>query len=355
MWPFTKKLEKRSSMSGFTAELMTARESYVSGRRGIAELSATVQSCVSLWENGFSLADVQGFDLLTRHDLAMIGRSMALRGEAVFLMRDDGLIPCADWDLSTKDGKPTAYRVSVSDVGGGRNQVALAGEVLHFKTGVDVAAPYAGTAPLKRSQLTAGLLNAVETVLADVFSDAPFGSSIVPMPESDETKLDKMARGFRGKRGRIILRESVNVSAAGGAAPNSDWKPQDLSPDLQKSMPIQTLNDARASINFAFGLLPSMTSQATTGPLIREAQRHLAQWTLQPLAMLISEEISEKIGQEVMIDTLRPLQAYDVGGRSRSLNAIVQAMIAAKEGGISGADMQKALTMVNFGEGDHAA
>ena len=36
-WPFKRaKVEKRSSMSGFTAELMAARESYISGRRGIA-------------------------------------------------------------------------------------------------------------------------------------------------------------------------------------------------------------------------------------------------------------------------------------------------------------------------------
>ncbi len=38
-WPF-RKSEKRSSMSGFTAELMAARESYISGRRGVAELTA---------------------------------------------------------------------------------------------------------------------------------------------------------------------------------------------------------------------------------------------------------------------------------------------------------------------------
>jgi hypothetical protein len=59
---------------------MAARESYVSERRGLAELTARAQSCVSLWENGFAFADVTGTDLLGRRELALIGRSLALLG-----------------------------------------------------------------------------------------------------------------------------------------------------------------------------------------------------------------------------------------------------------------------------------
>lgn len=44
----TPKDETRASGSGFTAELIAARESYLSGARGIGELTGTVQSCVSL-------------------------------------------------------------------------------------------------------------------------------------------------------------------------------------------------------------------------------------------------------------------------------------------------------------------
>ena len=77
-WAFWRKPkeETRAAMSGFTAELMAARESYISGRRGIAELTGTVQSCVSLWENGLRVADVDGTDLLTGNALGMIGRAL---------------------------------------------------------------------------------------------------------------------------------------------------------------------------------------------------------------------------------------------------------------------------------------
>ena len=59
------------------------------------------------------------------------------------------------------------YRVTIPDTGGGRSDTVLAGEVLHFRIGADMAAPWAGTAPLRRASLTAGLLHALEDALAE--------------------------------------------------------------------------------------------------------------------------------------------------------------------------------------------
>lgn len=339
--------ETRSSGSGYTAEIMAAREAYISGQRGIAELTATAQGAVTLWEGGLGLADVEGTDLLDRWSLTLAARSLALRGEALFLIRDSGLVPCSDWDLKTRDGRPTAYRVSVSEAGGGRSFTALAAEVFHFRIGCDVVAPYYGTAPLKRAQLTAGLLNAVETALAEVFETAPLASQIVPFPEAPQTDLEKMARGFRGNRGKVLIRESVNVAAAGGPAPVQDWKPHDLSPDLSKAMTRETLAAARDGINMAFGVLPGLTAPATTGPLVREAQRHLAQWVLQPIAAMIAEEATDKLQQAVTLDVMRPLQAFDAGGRARAVAGVVQTLALAKEAGV---DPAQALKLVDWGE-----
>jgi hypothetical protein len=332
-WPW-QKAEKRSAASGFTAEIIAARESYISGRSGLAELTATAQSCISLWEHGFALADVAGTTLIGRRELALIGRSLALRGEALFLIREGGLIPCADWDLRTRDGVPTAYRVSVSEAGGGRTETALAAEVLHFRIGCDPVAPWLGSAPLRRASLTAGLLNSLEAALAEVYEFAPLGSQIVPFPESDEVSLETLGRGFRGRRGRVLLRESVNVSAAGGPAPNADWRPADVTPNLRDSMSVEALDASRNAICGAFGVLPALFNHQAQGPLVREAQRHLAQWTLQPIAALAAEEASAKLGGKVTIDLTRPLQAYDAGGRARALATLVQAAAQAKEAGI---------------------
>lgn len=348
-------VETRASGTGYTAAIMAARESYISGASGLAEITATVQACVSLWEAAFALADVQGTDLLTRRAMAMLARSVALRGEAVFLIRETGLIPVADWDLSTRDGTPRAYRCSVSEAGGGRTETALAAEVLHLRLAADPVAPWAGVAPLRRARLTAGLLQAVETALSEVYEHAPIGSQIVPFPEAGETDLQSLGRGFRGQRGRVLLRESVTVSAAGGPAPAADWKPQDVTPNLAGMMPPQTLAAARTGVLSAFGVLPALFEPAAQGPLVREAQRHLAMWTLQPLAMILAEEASAKLGTAVSVDTLRPLQAFDVSGRARALATIVEAMGRAKELGLTPAEINVAQTLVNWGADDGAA
>jgi hypothetical protein len=153
-----------------------------------------------------------------------------------------------------------------------------------------------------------------------------------------------MGRSFRGQRGRVLLRESVNVSAAGGPAPVSDWKPADVSPDLSRSMTAETHQAAREGVAAAFGVLPSLFAQRAMGPLVREAQRHLAQWTLAPLAMLLAEEASEKFGTPVTLDVMTALQAYDAGGRARTLAATVAALSQAKEAGLSEPAIAAALT-----------
>jgi hypothetical protein len=120
-------------------------------------------------------------------------------------------------------------------------------------------------------------------------------------------------------------------------------------------MTAPTLAAARDAICGAFGVLPALFAGNAQGPLVREAQRHLAGWTLQPIAMLLAEEATEKLGTEIMVDVMRPVQAFDAGGRSRALATIVQALVQAKEGGLAPGDLNAALTLVNWGDGDKAA
>ena len=342
--------ETRAAGSGFTAEIMAARESYIAGRSGLGELTATVQGCVSLWEGALALAEVRGTELLQPSVLALCARSLALRGEAVFIIGDDRLIACSDWDLRTRDGIPTAYRVSVSEAGGGTTRTALAAEVLHVRLAADPVAPWTGQAPLRRAAITAELLHALEDALREVFADAPLGSQVVPMPEQPEVDSEALARQFRAKRGRVLLRESVQVTAAGGPAPAQDWRPSPLSPTLRDAMAVESLDAARAALCNAFGVLPALLSGSATGPVVREAQRHLASWTLAPVAALIAEEASDKLGQPVAIDVHTPLQAFDAGGRARALSGVVQALALAKDAGLAPEDVAAAMKFAGVSE-----
>jgi len=343
--------ETRSVQGGFTGQVMALRENWISGQTGLADLTATVQACVGLWEGALAASDVQGTDLLSRAVMASAARSLALRGESLWYVGDEGLRPVSDYDFSTSGGKVKAYRLTIPDAGGGRSITALASEVLHFKTGVDSSAPWSGTSPLRRASLTAELLNTLERALAETYGNAPIGSAVVPFPESTGTDLETLAAGFKGRRGRVLLRESVNVAAQGSVAPASDWKPQDLTPDLERAMMTQNWKAARDSVLAAYGVLPGGYDAATTGPMVREMQRHLAGWTLQPMAMLMAEEATEKLGSTVEIDVMRPVQAYDVSGRARAMATLVQGLAMAKEAGI---DPDAALRLVNWGLDDAA-
>lgn len=86
-------VETRAVAMGYTSDLIAARAEWLAGGSGVGELTATVQSCVSLWEGAFALADVEGTRLLTRRNLALFARMMALRGELVFVIRATGSCP----------------------------------------------------------------------------------------------------------------------------------------------------------------------------------------------------------------------------------------------------------------------
>jgi hypothetical protein len=198
-------------------------------------------------------------------------------------------------------------------------------------------------------------LHEVESALRDVYQDAPLGSMIVPMPDGSADDMNKLRGAFRGRRGSTLVVEGVAQATAAGMHPQLGKGPDHLSPDLSRSMTAETLEAARGAICAVFGALPALFHSQAQGPLVREAQRHLAMWTLQPVAALLAEEATAKLGNEVMIDTLRPLQAYDVGGRARAFGALIEGLGRAKELELSPAEINGALTMVNWGEGDRAA
>lgn len=345
-----KPAEVRAGGTGYTTAIMAARGAFIAGTATAAELSAAVQTAVTLWEAGLSLADVKGTALLTRRSLALVARSLALRGESVLLIRE-GLVPALDWDLSTRDGIPRAYRLSIPEIGGGRSETVLAGEVLHFRIGCAPATPWAGSSPLSRAPLSASLLTEIETALRDVYRDAPIGSQIVPLPEGSADDMSNLRGAFRGRRGASLVIEGVAQATAAGMNPQIGQTPNQLSPQLDRTLADRLLTDARAAIYATFGILPGLHYAATTGPLVREAQRHLAQLVLQPIANLIAEEASDKLGAPISLDVVRPMQAFDHGGKARAFGAMLQAYAVAKEAGLDGATLQDALEFVDWQEG----
>ncbi|MEI6096730.1 MAG: hypothetical protein WCS20_00250 [Alphaproteobacteria bacterium] len=118
-------------------------------------------------------------------------------------------------------------------------------------------------------------------------------------------------------------------------------------------MTAETPEAARWAIFAAFGVLPGLYAVALQGPLVREAQRPLAGWVLQPICELNAEEASTNLGGKVVIDVGGPSQAFDAGGPVRTLSSLIEAMGRATELGLSPDQVNMALQVVNWSGGDN--
>ena len=162
-----------------------------------------MQTCVSLCEDGFAIADVDGTDLFGPAELAMSARSLALTDEALWIVRENGkLSPATDWTTTTRGGEPVAYCVTVPGVTGGQAETRTAGKVLHFCIRPALASPWVRRSRLARASLSAELLAAVEVALRDVYASAPLAgrsrsrlSTVRPAPDLSQLGFSR-ATGF---------------------------------------------------------------------------------------------------------------------------------------------------------------
>jgi hypothetical protein len=73
---------------------------------------------------------------------------------------------------------------------------------------------------------------------------------------------------------------------------------------------------------------------------------------LQPIAELIAEEAREKLGGQIEIDVLRPLQAFDAGGRARAFTGMIEGFAAAKAAGLTADQVKAALDFLDVTPAD---
>jgi len=66
------------------------------------------------------------------------------------------------------------------------------------------------------------------------------------------------------------------------------------------------------------------------------------------MAKLIGEEASLKLGGDIHLDVMQPLQAYDAGGRARAFAGIIKALAEAKNNDINADEVANALALVDW-------
>lgn len=349
MWPFSRKkpeVETRAA-SGYTAEVIAARQQFFSGSRGVAEATAVVESAAGLWERAFTASDVSEAHRATLSPmlLALIGRSLAVRGQFVGLVDSSGpvieIVPAIDWDLKTRQGRPVGYRLQIPEVGGGFQVNALAAEVVDIRINADPATPWHGQSPLRKARLSADLLAEIETGLCEVFAGG-WGNLILPTPQLSDVQRDSLEAKLKGKHGGLTVVESQRVLSGQAPTPGlADWGVSgELTPDLRLMDIPKHWQAVKDGILGAYGIPPILFTSDTQSAAMREAQRHAVLWTLQPIAKLANAELSLKLGGEVKLDLTTPLQASDAAGRARAVGILVG----------NGMSLEDALKLVAWGD-----
>jgi len=287
---------------------------------------AAVEACAGLWGRGLASAEVTpttpATAAVTATALELAGRSLLVRGEAVYLVQVAAtgayLQPACDWDV-TGGADPASWLYSLTLAGPSTTTVRTvpAAAVVHVRYAPPAAEPWKGIGPLARIGITKGMLANLERRLQqDVATGVGY---VLPVPKVD----DALQRDIRGLAGKLTLVETTAGGWEGGAgnAPRSDYEPQRIGANPPESL--ETLREGAARHVFAAcGVHPAQLI-ASDGTAMRESFRQFLHSTLKPVGRLVRDELRLKLNTPQLALAFDELGAADLTGRARAFQGLV--------------------------------
>ena len=204
MWPFR---EARAGVvtQDATEVAISALAARAAGKDARPETLAALEIAASYVGRAFASAVVSGPEaarFLTRARLmAMIGRSLVLRGELVMLPEGSALVPASTFDIR---GGPNdwAYRCDFAGPSSSVSRFLPAQSVLHFRINADPSRPWKGQAAHSLATATAATAANAEAAAASEAKIAisrlvPVASTLTPGQRDDTTGTlaDELKRG----------------------------------------------------------------------------------------------------------------------------------------------------------------
>ena len=313
--PFGARRETRS----YASILLDAAEAAAEGTAA-DRLSGAVEGCAGLWERAFASAECPR---LTATQLALMGRSLMLTGEALFVREGSGVgSPANTYTLEGRQSNPSRwrYRLDLPYPTTTKTVTRAGSDVLHVRIGATRERPYKGRSPLSNSEATAAILAALEASLKFEAS-GPVATLIpVPDPERSGTVPDDIAKA----RGRAVLVETTQSGGGEGypARPARDWQGSRLGPNMP-SAEVESRRDVERSVAAACGVPPVLLGLAGPGSAdSRESWRQFVFATIQPIARIIEAEL-DRIGLAGTVSFER-LAASDISGRARAFGSLTK-------------------------------
>lgn len=318
---------------------------------------AAQEACAGLWERAFASATiVQGRraqELCGPSMLALVAREFVYTGESCWLLEvlDDGHLAAgiaSSWEVNGPGVHPQRwrYRLDVLGPSGNRTRRANWDGVLHFMIGRRPEQPWKGQGPLERASLSQRLANLLETRLGE--ETAAQVGNIIALPRDPSPRqkpdgsmfdpLDDIRKSLSSIRGKTVLVETTASGWGEGrfSAPRQDWTPQRIGPNPPSSL-TQLRQEITQLVVAALGVPPPLLQPNADGTGQRELWRRFLHGTIQPVAAIVAEELSEKLDEEVKIG-FEELFASDLSGRARAFQSMVQ----------GGMDVEKAAALAGL-------
>ena len=337
-WPWNKP-EERSAGGGYTDAVVAAIEAQATAKVADASSTAAVEAVAGLLSRAFADAEVVAAPwaqaAVTPFWLMQVGRSLIRPGESLSVIDMSAagrleLVPAAFWNfeaLSTPGAEAEAtWSARVTTYGPSSSRTRLLGrdQLVFVRWGTSPGTRYRGQGPTSWAHLTARLSGETERSLADE-ATGPV-AQILPVPQDggdggDDDPLAMLKADIAAARGKAVLTETTAAGWGEGraSAPQADWKPSRLGPEPPDAL-VTLARDSFTRMVAACGCNVSLFTDAD-GTAQREAWRRWHLGTVQPLAKLLSHELTAQLETPI---TLR-LDKYptDLAGRAAAFKALV--------------------------------
>ena len=321
--------EVRSGENSYT-DLVLAGLLAQQGRSAAAAEWATgaVQTAAGLWARCLSVATSE-HEAVSPDVLGGIGFDLAVVGEHVSVLQVDGtgrvaLLRASSWNIAGgADPRSWRYDVSLSGPTGTHTRMVPADGVVHVRYLPDNRTPWRGVAPWKRSPTLSKLAAEVEAALVrEVRLPTKI---IIPMPQGSGADRNTLRSDFQNQDYQVAFPTTTAAGHGAGrsSAPLTDWKPQRLKSEPDESL-VGLCKDVPGQIGVLYGIPNVLTSGSGSETQTREAFRRFVLTAIEPLARIVSRELTRVFEVPVELD-LSELAHADIAGRARAFKALTGA------------------------------
>ena len=328
--------EVRSGENSYTDLVLAGLLAQQGRGAGAAAEWATgaVQSAAGLWARCLSVA-TSDIEAVNPDLLGGIGFDLGIVGEHVSVVHVDGtgrvgLLRASSWNISGgADPETWLYDVSLSGPTGTHTRVVPADGVVHVRYLPDCRTPWRGMAPWKRAPTLLKLAAEVEAALV---REAMLTTRIiVPIPQGIGKAGDAMKDRLQNGTDQIVLPSTTAAGYGAGktSAPMSDWKVTRMKSEPDEGL-VGLCREIPTQVAGLYGIPPVLSSGGGSETQTREAFRRFVLTAIEPIARIVSRELSRVFEVPVDLD-LSELAHIDLAGRARAFKAYVGSGLTAAD------------------------